>query len=884
MTIQDLRPNSQDTSAFYLGNIYEVLADPNATRASIPSPAVKPPPFSPPRYAVWVNALWFLSLVMGLSCALLATSLHQWARRYIRLTQPARCSPEKRARKRAFFANGVDKMHIPWAVEGLPTLLHLSLFLFFAGLAIFLFNIDHEVFISVVCWIGFFLMLYGLITLLPLIRHDSPYCTPLSKPAWFLYACIRYVTFTFLTFITSSYGSYHTWERCSDLRDRYRGWMIRGADKIAEETASERSSAIDIGILGWTIGALGDDNSLETFFEAIPGFFNSRLVKNLERDFPETLLMTFWDALDGFMGHTLSSNSVTESVKSHRVIICRDIMSMIPCSNDYVNDSLRSYFDQPPVSIERLQAMTRWFTHISGNLSYTARIRAAESLAKMSERDDRWISLAVSVCGLPERDLRDNIAHGGDIVSLAILIQVIRKTFRSNPLWDVLTRFSKLDICNSLPRLQHDFCTLWNEILQEAKDHGPNSTPVRILRRIRHLYIALHRDTDAAPSAFLPSTDFFDRILLQPSSYPSCDIPSHRPDSTAQLHVTDSRDALPPTQLGDLPDAFPYPPAQGGNIVSLQAEQVNIFVGPPSPSNPTIRATITSETGGTSHVPTTTPLISSLYSNPHPTGASPTSGGVATVVLQDTPSAAMLSHSLEETTQRNIVAPYAEPETSGNSSTALTPTPAPASNPAVLSHSYDADAASICYPLLPVLSSVGFSIPTPPSALAQPLPNAELHALHSTTPLYPTINPTMPRLRARGLVNPGSMSFVNTILQLLVHSPPFLNLFRELGDLRVHLGQHGAESPETGSSATPLVDATERFVEEFVFKENEPPSLQQGPQQVARLKPREDEKENKERNVVDSIKPTDMYDVMKENRQLKHLLVRSRDQAALFCS
>lgn len=254
------------------------------------------------------------------------------------------------------------------------------------------------------------------------------------------------------------------------------------------------------------------------------------------------------------------------------------------------------------------------------------------------------------------------------------------------------------------------------------------------------------------------------------------------------------------------------------------------------------------------------------------------------MVLQDTPSAAMLSHSLEETTQRNIVAPYAEPETSGNSSTALTPTPAPASNPAVLSHSYDADAASICYPLLPVLSSAGFSISTPPSALAQPLPNAELHALHSTAPLYPTINPTMPRLRARGLVNPGSMSFVNTILQLLVHSPPFLNLFRELGDLRVHLGQHGAESPETGSSATPLVDATERFVEEFVFKENEPPSLQQGPQQVARLKPREDEKEKKERNVVDSIKPTDMYDVMKENRQLKHLLVRSRDQAALFCS
>ncbi|KAH9989150.1 hypothetical protein BJV77DRAFT_929495, partial [Russula vinacea] len=82
MTVPDLRPNSQDTSAFYLGNIYEVLTDPNATRASTPSPVSQPPPFSPPRSAIWVNSLWFLSFVISLTCALLATSLHQWSNRY----------------------------------------------------------------------------------------------------------------------------------------------------------------------------------------------------------------------------------------------------------------------------------------------------------------------------------------------------------------------------------------------------------------------------------------------------------------------------------------------------------------------------------------------------------------------------------------------------------------------------------------------------------------------------------------------------------------------------------------------------------------------------------------------------------------------------------
>jgi hypothetical protein len=144
MAVPDLRPNSQDTSAFYLGNIYQILADPNTTISptSIISPVAQPPPFSPPRYAVWVNSLWFMSLVISLTCALLATSLQQWARRYTRVTQPARCSPEKRARMRAFFSRGVDNMDLPLVVEGLPTLIHLAVFLFFAGLIIFLLNVN----------------------------------------------------------------------------------------------------------------------------------------------------------------------------------------------------------------------------------------------------------------------------------------------------------------------------------------------------------------------------------------------------------------------------------------------------------------------------------------------------------------------------------------------------------------------------------------------------------------------------------------------------------------------------------------------------------------------------------------------------------------------
>ncbi|KAH9963420.1 hypothetical protein BGW80DRAFT_1210356, partial [Lactifluus volemus] len=78
VSTQDLRPNSQATSEFYLANIYQLLADPNISRVSILATPATLPPFSPPKFAIWVNSLWFLSLLISLTCAFLATMLQQW--------------------------------------------------------------------------------------------------------------------------------------------------------------------------------------------------------------------------------------------------------------------------------------------------------------------------------------------------------------------------------------------------------------------------------------------------------------------------------------------------------------------------------------------------------------------------------------------------------------------------------------------------------------------------------------------------------------------------------------------------------------------------------------------------------------------------------------
>ena len=699
----------------------------------------------------------------------------------------------------AFFAKGADEMHILWVVEQLPTMLHLSLFLFFGGLVIFLFNIDHAVFSSVMWWIGLFTIVYGLITVLPIFRHNSPYYAPLSRSAWFLYGGMNYVLFKAL-YSVCVWGSIREYQsRIFTLVVRYYGWMLGTMEKAAEETVSKRSSEIDIRIFDWTLGVLGEDDSLEKFFEAVPGFFSSKLVKGLESGLPDDIFYRFWTIMNEFLDRTLSSNSVVESVKNRRAIICRDIMSIIPCPFTFSYDTLsQDFFDQAPVSIERLQDMARWCTHKDNYVAGCARARVAKYLANMQVRDDSWIVLASDVCGLAAHDLRDKITHAGDNLLLVTLIDLCRREpipFLVQGGMDALTQ---IDIRHTLPGLQHDFCTLWNELVQDARNRWPHSTPAQVLRKIRHLYIALHRGTDSAPTAFSLSTDGLDPILGLPTSYPFCDIANHRPHLTAHSPMTESCAVSISTQFGGSPDASPRPPSRCCSIPQ-QAEKTNIIVGSTLPSNPTT----TSKIGETSHAPIATPLTNPAPSSPRP--GAPTTG--VTAVLQD-------------------VTLSAVPK----------PVPLPASSP-----------------------------------LSAPAPDSEFHSLlGDTTPSHSTRNATLPHLHARGLVN--------AVLQLLIHSPPFWNLFGELGDLK---GQREAGGLETGGSTTPLVDATMRFFEEFSFKEKVPPPTQQTPQYTGG-KPTEDEEANKEHTAMDSFEPTYIYHAMKEKRQFKDLLVRSCEHDVPF--
>ena len=87
----------------------------------------------------------------------------------------------------SLFADGVDKFRVDLVVETLPALVHLSLLIFFVGLVIYLFNINHTVFNTAMCWVALLSAGYGFITLMPMFRYDSPYYSPLSSPLLLLF-------------------------------------------------------------------------------------------------------------------------------------------------------------------------------------------------------------------------------------------------------------------------------------------------------------------------------------------------------------------------------------------------------------------------------------------------------------------------------------------------------------------------------------------------------------------------------------------------------------------------------------------------------------------------------------------------------------------------
>jgi hypothetical protein len=546
VSIQDIQQNPQDTSNFYLANIYQAtITDPNRPNISTPS---SPPSFTPPNYAIWVNGLWFLSLMISITCALLATLLQQWARRYLKVTQP-RYSLHKQARIRSFFAEGVEKSFLPLAVEALPTLLHISLFLFFAGLVVFLWHVNLTIYKIAISWVGVCATFYGCITLVPIIRHDSPYYTPLTPFALLIYVVILRVffllrTIVFLPWICRYCDSgffcqafLYILRGRPDGPDPPRVWPARflySTFMTAEEVALKAPPQIDARAFMWTFDSLDEDHELERFFSSLPDFRSSKVVDDPLPSLTQEEKEKISDTLLRFLGHTLSSDLLPEAVKTQRAIVCAKALDLAEFSQYSGSRLHRAVFDalykEPritdfgPIADDSRTGQTIFIQAIATTIA-----------ARPRQRDDSWFrQVAPNALGIPETVLRDYAANG-DSLSLAILIHVTRQQFThfgrsswpTSNFQNILEEVSEFNVQDTSPEVQHEFCALWNQIVLKARNDNDRKIALHILSPLRNVYITLHQDTDSAPTRFSADTDNQNVTLEDPFSYPVCTIAGH---------------------------------------------------------------------------------------------------------------------------------------------------------------------------------------------------------------------------------------------------------------------------------------------------------------------------------------------------------------------
>jgi Family of unknown function (DUF6535) len=310
------------------------------------------PSFSPSTRMVCVNTMWSLSLVLSLASALSATLTQQWARRYTQLPQIPSSQKDK-ARVRSYLFLGTRKYYMHHAVEVTPLLLHLSVFLFFVGLAIFFFSINETVAITISVSVALFALAHFTLTILPCIAHDCPYRTPMSNIWWYLWHAFLSITASYLFLFlqrlhdTMALPSYYPgditfirqvqrilvgWigfflrvakDHTKRLKDGFKDGLNHGFQGSNIKGALEAPVNIDVEALGWLFKSLAsvDTSKVQEFVASIPGDMVVRLMNNSVdprkvhfRNQLHTLLHSCASATDG----------LSEEVRRSRLLICLD--------------------------------------------------------------------------------------------------------------------------------------------------------------------------------------------------------------------------------------------------------------------------------------------------------------------------------------------------------------------------------------------------------------------------------------------------------------------------------------------------------------------------------------------------------------------------------
>ncbi|KAL1945567.1 hypothetical protein VTO73DRAFT_2418 [Trametes versicolor] len=177
-----LQPAAPDPSIAVLQQISSQLASfsihPPFVNSTQPSSATRtnantPPPV--PRWAVWLNALWFSGLILSLSSASVGIMVKQWLNEYSSgvsgISRPV-------ARVRQYRLNNLRTWRVENIIGAIPILLQLALALFLTGMLVLLWTLHDTVAAIASTLVGLLATFTVVTSLLPLLNPKCSYLTP----------------------------------------------------------------------------------------------------------------------------------------------------------------------------------------------------------------------------------------------------------------------------------------------------------------------------------------------------------------------------------------------------------------------------------------------------------------------------------------------------------------------------------------------------------------------------------------------------------------------------------------------------------------------------------------------------------------------------------
>ncbi|TFK93341.1 hypothetical protein K466DRAFT_478823, partial [Polyporus arcularius HHB13444] len=242
---QSLQPATTDSTVAMLQRISTQLDSfsvsnsfVNSTQQSQPLQDLTPS-FRASSSAVWINTLWFSSLVCSLASASIALMVKQWLHE---LSVGVSGESRECARRRQYRLDGIIRWRIGTIVVVIPIVLQLALVLFLVGLVILLWTLHGTVGAITSSLVGVLFIFQFAVTVMPAFQWDCCYLSPQALMVYSVVRPIHNATRAFLIRASWLWARLEPpifWNAQSDLNlfRAFKKGIVRGCNKIKEMPA-----------------------------------------------------------------------------------------------------------------------------------------------------------------------------------------------------------------------------------------------------------------------------------------------------------------------------------------------------------------------------------------------------------------------------------------------------------------------------------------------------------------------------------------------------------------------------------------------------------------------------------------------------------------------